>query len=502
LFRAAFLLGLISLRAVSAQPPPSAAERPYGQLDASPTLFYVMAAVNAAGFDQEADSPTNHPLRKTVRDYLVKQNLSSLPPLRRYLSLHLSKNGGNDYSQFVSFALASKGAPDFTPAYPNLPQPPDADALFELPPLLAAFYKEADLERLWNQVHPELEKAVAEYSEPVILAVQQANAYLRDVSGVPGRHFQIFIDVLGPPNQVQTRSYVYDDFVVVTPAADQPIDEIRHAYLRFLTDPLRSKYAADIQKKDALHGYALDSPILAQRYRDDFVQLAMECFIKAVESRLDRRPAEAQEALREGFILTPAFAEALMKYEKQETVMKLYFPDLVADIDLKKERQRLASVDFLKERPVRTYRVLVPEKPPELTGVAKLLDQAEQFIADRAKDPANVGRAKDLFMRVLEQTDEKPMHAKAYYGLARVAVLENDGETGDRLFRKVLESDPDPATQGKSLVYLGKLADTQGQTEEAQGFYKAALAIRQLPDGARQDAENGLQGAYARHRSN
>src|SRR5205814_7929064 len=35
-----------------------------GQLDASPTLFTVMAAINAAGYDAELASPNNHPLRK------------------------------------------------------------------------------------------------------------------------------------------------------------------------------------------------------------------------------------------------------------------------------------------------------------------------------------------------------------------------------------------------------------------------------------------------------
>ena len=38
-----------------------------GQLDASPALFTVMAAVNAAGYDTLIDSPSNSALRKRVR---------------------------------------------------------------------------------------------------------------------------------------------------------------------------------------------------------------------------------------------------------------------------------------------------------------------------------------------------------------------------------------------------------------------------------------------------
>jgi len=496
LFRGVSLFSLACLAALPALPQTPKPET-HGQLDASPTLFYVMAAVNAAGFDAEIDSPTNHPMRKIVRDYLVSQNPPSLVALRRFVRDRKPRNPAMEYSQYVSFALASKGAPDFTPAYPNLPQPTEADALYGLPALLAAFFQETNLETLWQQAGPSYDKALEQYSESVTLGLQQANGYMRIVSGSAnqGRHFQIYVDLLGPPNQVQRRSYVDDDYVVVTPAVELPSDDIRHAYLRFLIDPMGVKYADEIRKKRSLHDYALGSPILALEYRDDFVLLAIESFTKAVESRLDRRAAMVDQALREGFILTPAFAELLVKYEKQDLAMRYYFPEMIPDIDLKKERQRLSTVDFIKERPVRTYRVTREVGPAELTGVNKILDDAEQLITDRAKDPGNVARAKEFYQQALQQTNEKPMQAKAYYGLARVAVLQNDPETGDRLFHQVLDLDPDAATKSRSLVYIGRLADFRGDKEEAQQFYKAALALPGIPDSARQEAEKGLTGA-------
>ena len=243
----------------------------------------------------------------------------------------------------------------------------------------------------------------------------------------------------------------------------------------------------------------MQSPILAQPYRDDFVRLATECFIKAVESRLDRRSALAEEAAREGFVLAPAFAELLQQYEHQELSMQLYFPDLVAAIDVKKERQRMAHIDFLTERPVRTYRVTSEVKPPELTGAAKTLDEAEQLFLDREKSAGNAAQAKQLFLRALQETEQKPLHAKAYYGLARIALLDRDPETADRFFRKILELEPDPATKAWALVYIGKLDDSQGQDEPAQESYKAALAVQGISDLARQEAQRGLKGAFARN---
>src|SRR5437660_506101 len=125
-------------------------------------------------------------------------------------------------------------------------------------------------------------------------------------SGFIGK-FQIVVDLLGAPNQVQTRTYVDDYFVVVTPAIELPVDRIRHAYLRYMTDPLALKNSDVLRKKASLHDYALASPILEPEYRADFTLFASECFARAVEARLDRRPAMASESMREGFVLTPVF---------------------------------------------------------------------------------------------------------------------------------------------------------------------------------------------------
>jgi len=504
------LIGLLTAGVASPQkrparsdtPPPREAPpppEPYNQLDSSETLFYVLAAINAAGYDEQADSPTNSPLRGRVREYLAKQNLQSLAPLRRYVRDHKPRNGG-ELGQYISFALVNKGKPDFTPANPDLPQPLDADTLYDFPPVLAAFYREAKLGVLWQQAQPDYERALAQLHDPVVLAVQQVNAYLRNVdSGVRRGRFQILVDLMGAPNQVQFRNYIDDYFVVVTPAVEQPIFDIRHAYLRYQVDPLGYRFAEDLQKKARLGEHAYDSPLLGEQFRIDFVRLATECFIKAVESRLDRRSALAEEAAREGFVLAPIFAELLQQYERQEVAMRLYFPDMVNQIDVKKAQQQIAQIDFLKERPVRTYRVTSEVKAPELTGAAKTLDDAEQLFLDREKSAGNAAKAKELFLKALQETDQLPMHAKAYYGLARIALLDRDLETADRFFRKILELEPDPATKAWALVYIGRLADSQGDKDPAQDSYKAALAVQGISDLARQEAQRGLAGAFARN---
>ena len=48
-----------------------------------------------------------------------------------------------------------------------------------LTPLLAAFYKEAHIEDLWQSAQPEINQTIARYHKPVIDAVMQVNVYLR-----------------------------------------------------------------------------------------------------------------------------------------------------------------------------------------------------------------------------------------------------------------------------------------------------------------------------------
>jgi len=485
---------LLAAASAIAQSRRSAPAGPPGQLDANPALFAVLAAANAAGYDAEIDSPTNSPVRKFVRDYLAKQNLQTLAPLQRFLRDARPPDPVAELSQYISFALFSTGPPSFKPLRADLGLPPDASRLAELPPLLAAFYQEARLDELWRKVQPMYEDALGQYTAPVSRAVLEVNAYLRNPSsGYLGSRFQVYVELLGAPNQVQTRNYIDDSFVVVTPAAELPIQDIRHAYLHYLADPLAIKFSADLKKKSALGDYALGSGLLSDEYKKDFVRLATECFIKAVESRIARKPAMVDQALREGFVLAPAFAELLADYEKQDQAMRLYFPDMVAQIDLKREEKRLEHIDFASAPAVRTVHppaVAAPAKPI-LTGAAKTLDEAENAYLDR-----DLARAKTAYLRVLNQTSENSMHAKAYYGLARIAALERDPETADRLFRKVLDLDPDPSTKSWSLLYLGRLADSQKDRQAATEFYKQALAVPGVPDTVRDSAQKGLESPF------
>jgi tetratricopeptide (TPR) repeat protein len=132
-----------------------------------------------------------------------------------------------------------------------------------------------------------------------------------------------------------------------------------------------------------------------------------------------------------------------------------------------------------------------------LTGAAKTLDDADKAFAEHQATDHKMEQPKELFLRALQETDQNPMHAKAYYGLARAALAENDPDAGERLLHKALELDPDPVVKSWCLLYLARLSDNmQGGREQAQDFYKAALAVSGVPEQVRKAAEQGLNQAF------
>jgi tetratricopeptide (TPR) repeat protein len=479
-----FVVAAILALAVSAH----ADEPQLGQLDASPTLFTVMAAINAAGFDADLSSPNNHPLRNAVRAELAKRNIPSLPAIKAFLAKHRGNNDLQELSQFISFALSVQGPPNFELALRNVETPPDVGPLADFSKLLAAFYKEADIPDLWKRSQPAIDQYIDRYHEPVTNAVTQVNAYLRQqTSGFRGRHFQIFIELLAPPNQVQTRSYGNEYTIVVTPSPELRVFEVRHAYLHYLLDPLATHNEDILERKKPIGDHALRAPLLPDTFKHDFLSLATECLIKAVEARIDKQPQKVQQALLEGYILTPYFAEKLPQYEKQESSMMIYYPEMVGAIDLRLEEARLSRVEFLDKSPATAAKPSQATLPP-LTGAAKTLDAAEN--AYTARDLEN---AKKLYLEVLQQTDDRRLHADAYYGLARIAALQRDPETSDRLFQKTLEMQPEPQVKAWALIYLGRLAIAAGDREQAAKRFQEALSVEGASQKALEEARQGLQ---------
>lgn len=214
------------------------------------------------------------------------------------------------------------------------------------------------------------------------------------------------------------------------------------------------------------------------------------CLTKAVQARLSppaRRQAMVDQAMKEGFILTDYFYQALPAYEKQEQAMRLYLPAMIDAIDLEKEDKRIAKIEFASHHEVRKIKSPAPPPPPEPTGIEK-----EMLAAEALYEKRDLGPAKEAYRKIVQAGAPKPMHARAYYGLARIAALEKNPELSEQLFQRTLELEPEPAVKAWCHVYLGRLSQAAREPEEARKQFEAALAVSGASEAANSAAKKGL----------
>lgn len=460
------------------------------QFGVSITLFSTLAAINAAGYDAGIDSPLNQRfrVRTQIRAELAKRNIPCLPELKAFYREHKKATDTADLGQYISFALLAEGPPNFS--IPGEQVPPDVAALNGFSELLARFYKQANLEDLWNRSQGAYAAAIAQYQDPVINTIFEANGYVRNPSGYLGRRFQIYLDLLGQPDQAQVRSYRNDYYIVITPSSRPVVDVIRDAYLEYLLDPLSFKYSEIIKEKKRLEKFAEQAPALNVAYKDDFALLLTKCLVKAIDSRLmHTSPAERQafvnEAMREGFILTAAFADLLPQYEKQEEALRLYYPDLVNAIDVGKEEKRLKHIEFVQSVPPR---IIAPPTVMQIEPAEASIQSAEGLFEQH-----DVENARKFFKKALDETTEKPLQARAYYGLALIDLQEKHWDEAVDLFQRTVDASPQSAIGAWSHYYLGQLNLKAGDSEKATAQFKLALATQGASAKAREAAEKGLE---------
>jgi tetratricopeptide (TPR) repeat protein len=371
--------------------------------------------------------------------------------------------------------------------------PPDVLSLSDLGPLLARFYRDAGIEDLWNRSQPAYEQFMARYHEPATQAITSVSAYLRaPLSGAfGGRTFQVVPELLAPPNQILFLPFFDQYSLVVTPSVEVHAADIRQAYLHYLVDPMVTRHMDKLEEKKALADYAQGSP-LPDYYKQDFLLLATKSLVRAIESRIERGAAKRQvmvdQAMKEGFVLTAHFAEQLPLYEKQEQAMRLYFPELITSINLSKEEKRLDNFEFAGKRVERVAKSAPPPPAPEPSALEKALEGAEKLYLAR-----DLAKARDAFAAILTQTDQRPIQARAYYGLGRIATLNRDPESAERLFQKSLELGASAHEKAWTLVYLGKLSQAARMEAEASAHFQAALAVDGASEKAKEAAREALR---------
>ncbi len=492
--------------------PPAAVEAHRNiSVDSRQQLFAVMCALDAAGYESSASAASDTPGRAQLRKALRGLHGPAVDALRKYYTEHALGDSGANFSRFVSFALVAGPAPDFRFELRRDDLPPEALSLEGFNPILANFYREAKLDELWKHYQPDYDQGVESLRAPVSNLIFTISNYLREINRPSSdRTFSVYVEPLAGEKTI-FRTFGDQYALVVRPSKDPPLDDIRHAYLHFVLDPLAIRYRVQASKAAPLLEYAARAPLLPVDLRDDYSSFFDECLVRAVELRLRRLPpadlsAAIDEAEGSGFVLVRAIYAGLTGFEQSEPAMGYYLPDLIKGIDVGAEQRRLRGVKFADASPagesVPDHNQMASMKPAAPAPSSNPLDD-DMAEGQRQIFARNGAAAAASFERVLA---ERPGDERATYGLAVASALQGKPDQARELFTKVIDAaqnplagpaaQHDPSNLSWSHIYLGRMYDVEGKRDLAIVEYRAALAVAGAPDTARTAAQHGIDTGY------
>jgi tetratricopeptide (TPR) repeat protein len=480
-----------------ADTPPSPGDTTKVGLETSETLFTVLTAINACGYD--AGLSASDPIRSAVRGEVGKTVAASAEAQETqklmcdFYKDHQQVDAPKTLAEYVSLALFLGNPPDLILKDKESNVPPDVSYLLGFIPLVQKFYTDAGIHAIWVKHQPEYVALSQRYHEPLAKMLFDTEVYLKLPSaGFLGRAFTVYLEPMGDPAQSNAREYATEYVVVLSPApgSNLKMDQIRHTYLHFLLDPLAMKYPTTVARLQPLLEDVKRSPMDAS-FRHDISLLVTECLIRAIEARmLPKGPDTAaqqqqmvERAQSQGFTLTPYFYQALVKFEKDPAGLRNSYADMLNEIDLNKEEKRALTTNYATEAEPDVVRAARP------AAASPLLQTAEEKLA--SGDPE---AAKTLAQQAIDQKSGD--QGQALFILARVAALNRDMPGAQSYFERALTSTQQPRVIAWSHIYLGRICDLQEDRAAALTHYRAALtASASLPE-ATAAAQRGIEKPY------
>ncbi len=465
-------------------------------LENSETIFSVLSALNACGFDSELNASV--PLRAQIRDE-IKQNLAASTEasdvthsLCEFYDQHRQGDESRTIAQYVSLGLYVDGPPNFSPKVREAELPPDAAFVAGVLPHLRGFYDKAKLHSLWMAHQRQFDALAAGYHDSVAKIMFDTEIYLKlPSSGYLGHRFTIFIEPMGAPGQSNARNYGSDYYVVISPGRSGTLkmDQIRHTYLHYLVDPLALKYPTALKRLDPLLEQVKTAP-MDESFKTDAALLVTECLIRAVEIRTaqgGKLPAADQERMindstAQGFVLTRYFQQALITFEKDPVGMRDGFSSMLGGIDVGKEARAASQIQFAQRA------------EPELLHLAGQSSGHLLITAERQLNSGDLETARKLAQQALDENREDP--GRALFILAQTSIKNGKIDEARDYFARALTVAKEPKVVAWSHIYLGRIFDLEEDRDVALDHYRAALgASGDLPE-AKTAAERGIQQPY------
>jgi tetratricopeptide (TPR) repeat protein len=511
-------------------PPPRIAQPEAGgsavTLETSEPLFYIAAALNACGYDD--DLAASAPIRLKIRDEINAElrvsadARNSRDALCAYVREHTLNDRGLNLAQYISLALYLSPPPALTPTVSQLDLPPDSTQVVNILPLLRTFGEDVHLNALWVTHRADYEALTARLHDPLTRVVLNTNIYLgMPVSSYDGRRFLVLLEPMLAPSATNARIYGSDYIVVVSPAGDPlgavHMNEIRHTYLHYEIEPLVYSRASAMDRLMPLLKTVQDAP-LEFVYKSNISSLITECLIKAVEAHImdvgiakPKRPAGVGQRpadfarydselsaynrqaelvrrkavdldMHQGWVLVGYFYDKLGLMGKESVSLKEDIGEMVYGMDVGREIHSAQQIVFLPEGSTDVVR----RAPRQLTGIQLGEMKMLKGDLDGAESIAKAALA-----------DPKGDHAQAHYLMARLDLMQRNPDAAISDFQATLASSKDPRTLAWSHIYLGRLYDVTADRQKALAEYQAALTVRDGQPDTKTAAEQGLKQPFS-----
>lgn len=505
---------------------PSAAQRKPVELgstdqkltvDGSETMFAILAAMNACGYDQELEN--SDLLRKLIRGEVAEnvatsqQAAAAQQQLCSFYKDHDLGDPSRTLSQYISLALTTSPPPKFSTTVRESDLPPDASQVLGMLPLLQRFYDAAKLHDIWMKHQRDYAAFIYRMHDPLHNMLTRTDLYFKVAfTGVSDRRFAVIVDPQAAPGQVNARNYGNDYFVVVSPAPSGMLkmDEIRHTYLHYLLDRYALARGRAMQRLEPLL-YSVSTAPLDDAYKNDISLLVIESLIRATEARMMVKPTvpggaataakdspeakkqaeerrakyEAQQlavvnhSMAQGFILTRYFYDRLGPFELSPTDFKDEFGEMLYQIDVNEIKKAAQQTPFESQG---SADVLSTRKQQPQAKGAELAEQklaagdlhAAQQLAQEAIDANGPDTPRGLFVMALVSSKQGQMQDARSY------------------FERTLTVAKEPHLIAWSHIYLGRIYDLQDNREAALMHYSAALNSGDTGLDTKAAAQRGL----------
>jgi hypothetical protein len=318
--------------------------------EADVRFFTAQALQNVAGYDHEWRKEGMHPLRIEIREELARR----LDSAYRAKLHSFGDSCKGDWSSWASYALLTNGPPEFTLSYDPKTSPyadRTRDDMAGFSPLLAEFYQRAHIATLWQKYRPQMQSLNDRFQPYTRQALDDITRYCRLEEGYflrKASHIHVMFAPLQSYFTAFTDQVNNEIYLVFGPQPSEPSPaSFYHEALHHVLSPLTERLDTCVTNRfNELYALASSQGHIGYSHID-------EAFVRTIgivlAGKLFHEPdstvlANVTNEYKLGFILCLSIYEQLRAYETSKMTFEQFFPQILAGIDVQREKQRWLEI--------------------------------------------------------------------------------------------------------------------------------------------------------------